>query len=255
MKLLFLFIASLSLLIGCRNESGQNQSIDGEWTALFNGSDLSGWSVKSIPADQSKEYWHVRDGYIEGNSMGDPDHNYVWLATENEYGDFHLKLKFQVFKASAGNSGVQFRSHYDDSDTARYGGWLNGPQVDIHGPTPMRTGLIYDETDHVRRWIHPSLPDWNINADHVPEAALKTELVYYEEDPDAWNSMEIICEGMRVQTIVNGHQVADFDGTGVLDDENHRLRKSGTTGCIAFQLHQHDELLVRFKDILIKKLG
>lgn len=226
----------------------------GSWESLFNGVDLEGWTVKCIPADRGKSYWSVEEGSISCNSMGDREHNYIWLCTKGEFGDFHLKLKFQVFRQSPGNSGVQFRSHYDDSPSANYGGWLNGPQADIHGPLPYRTGLIYDETEGIRRWIHPSLPDWRINPDQAPESAQETTLCFYEDDPLTWNSMEIICRGMRIQTWVNGNPVSDFDASGVLDDDIHRAWQSGESGCIAFQLHMDDELLIKFRDIYIKEL-
>jgi 3-keto-disaccharide hydrolase len=167
-----------------------------EWESLFNGENLEGWIVKCVPSDELKKYWSVKEGSIECNSLGDKEHNYVWLATDREFSDFHLKLKFQLFRESGGNSGVQFQSKYDDSDTANFRGWLNGPQVDIHGSEAFRTGLIYDETDGIQRWIHPSLPDWNITPEQAPEEALKTTLLYFEDDPKKWNSMEIICEGM-----------------------------------------------------------
>lgn len=225
-----------------------------EWTPLFNGKNLEGWTVKCLSADQGKEYWKVNDGTIECNSIGDGDHNYVWLATEEEFDDFHLKLKFQVFRSSDGNSGVQFRSRFDDSENARNGGWLNGPQADIHGPNPMRAGLIYDETENVRRWIFPSLPDWNITSDQAPPAALLTRFVYHEDDPEAWNTMEIICNGMLVQTIVNGNLVSDLRADGILNDDFHKSMNVGRKGCFALQLHQNDELLIRYKEILIKEL-
>ena len=237
--LLLIFISS-----GCKKKG---------WESLFNGEDLEGWTVKCLPADQGKEYWTVEDGYIQCTSMGDKDHNYVWLTTDKVFTDFDLKLRFQVFRESGGNSGVQFRSRYDDSDSATYGGWLNGPQADIHGPDPYRTGLIYDETDGVRRWICPSLPDWNISPEQAPPSALETRLVYFEDNPEAWNDMEIICRGMMVETRVNGNSVAEFDGEGILNDDVHQLRKSGQIGCIAFQLHMNDELKIRFKDIYIKE--
>ena len=224
-----------------------------EWTSLFNGTDLSGWIVNALPEDLGKEYWKVEDGSITCNSMGDPEHNYVWLSTKGEYDDFHLKLKFQLFRDSRGNSGVQFRSRYDASANARFGGWLNGPQADIHGPVPFRTGLIYDETEGVQRWIHPSLSDWNIEPDQAPESALDTELCHFEDDPQKWNSMEIICRDMDIKTLVNGNLVSDFNGEGLLNDEIHRARGSGERGKIALQLHMHDELKIRFKDIYIKE--
>jgi hypothetical protein len=241
---LALFLPFALLLAGCQQE---------EWESLFNGKNLEGWTIKCIPEDQGKEYWAVVDGAIECNSMGDKQHNYVWLASDREFRDFHLKLKFQVFRDCQGNSGVQFRSSYDSSDTARHGGWLNGPQADIHGPVPFRCGLIYDETESVRRWIHPSLPDWKIMEEQAPEQALETQLLYYEDDPKAWNEMEIICEDMHVITVVNGNQVSDFQGEGILNDHLHKIRHSGERGCLAFQLHSNDELRIRFKDINIKE--
>jgi hypothetical protein len=226
---------------------------NGKWESLFNGVDLEGWTVKCIPADREKSFWGVEDGSIHCNSMGNREHNYVWLCSDREFGDFHLKLKFQVFRESAGNSGVQFRSRYDQSPEANYGAWLHGPQVDIHGPDPWRTGLIYDETEGIRRWIHPSLPDWRITPEQAPESALGTVLYYYEDDADRWNSMEIFCRGTAIRTTVNGNLVSDFNGQGILNDETHRLRKTGNIGCIAFQLHMDDELKIKFKDIFIKE--
>lgn len=244
----FILIAVMTFLC-----SGLFSCKKGRWETLFNGEDLEGWTVKCVAADKGKVYWSVKDGSIVCNSMEDAEHNYVWLATEREFADFHLKLKFQVFRESDGNSGVQFRSTYDDSDDANYGGWLNGPQVDIHGPTPFRTGLIYDETEGVRRWIHPSLPDWRIEPEQVPESALLTTLSYYEDDLESWNSMEIICKGMSVETFVNGNQVTNFNGEGILNDQAHGLQGSGSRGCIAFQLHMNDRLKIRFRDIYIKE--
>ena len=249
MNRFFILAATLMLCTGI------NSCTQPEWESLFNGKDLEGWAVKCIPGDREKEFWIAKDGYIECNSIGNKDHNYVWLATEREFEDFHLKLKFQIFKESGGNSGIQFRSTYDDSEGANYGGWLNGPQVDLHGHAPFRTGLIYDETKGVRRWIHPSLPDWRIEPEQAPESALLTTLFYYEDDTEAWNSMEIICKGMVVETLVNGNPVTVFNGEGILNDEVHRLQGSGERGCIAFQLHMNDELKIRFTDIYIKEFA
>lgn len=244
------FISITAIAFFC---SGLFSCKKGQWESLFNGEDLEGWTVYCVEADKAKVYWSVKDGSIQCSSMEDADHNYVWLATEREFTDFHLRLNFQIFRESDGNSGVQFRSIYDDSDDANYGGWLNGPQVDIHGPAPYRTGLIYDETEGVRRWIHPSLPDWRIEPEQVPESALLTTLSYYEDDPEYWNSMEIICIGMSVKTIVNGNQLTTFNGEGILNDEAHLIQGSGEKGCIAFQLHMNDKLKIKFKDIYIKE--
>ena len=225
------------------------------WAHLFNGKNLDGWEVKCQQQDKNKTYWTVKNGAIECNSIGRAEHNYVWLMSEREFVDFDLQLKFQIFKSSTGNSGVQFRSRFDESATARAGGWLNGPQVDIHPPTPFRTGLIYDETDGVNRWIYPSMPDWKIGKNDVPKTALQTKLFYADENPDVWNTMEISCKGMKIKTTVNGNLVSDFDASGILDDKIHKQKNVGAAGKIALQLHANDELLIRYKDIKIKTIS
>ncbi|MGW8316351.1 MAG: 3-keto-disaccharide hydrolase [Bacteroidales bacterium] len=231
----------------------QSQNPDEGWISLFNGKDLEGWVIRCLPEDSGKQYWKVSGGFIECNSMGDPGHNYVWLVSEREFSDFHLKLEFQVFRASPGNSGVQFRSRYDVANETGNGGWLNGPQADIHGPAPWRTGMIYDETKGVQRWIFPSLPDWNITLEQVPSAARNTVLYYNEDDPDRWNNMGIICSGMHVSILVNGNKVTDFNGEGILNDEAHRIWEAGSHGSVALQLHMNDELHIRYRNILIKE--
>jgi len=224
------------------------------WRSLFNGKSLDGWNVKCTKADLEKSFWSVSEGNIECNSMGRGDHDYFWLTTDEEFGDFQLRLSFQVFKSSPGNSGIQFRSSYDDSETARKGGWLHGPQADIHPPNPMRAGLIYDETDGVNRWIFPSLPDSKIAPEQAPKQALKTSFIYADNDPDAWNTMEIICEGMHIETFINGIRITDFDADGILNDATHAGAGAGSKGFIALQLHSGHELLIRFRDIYIRDL-
>ena len=212
------------------------------WTPLFNGKDLTGWQVKCKPADRSKTFWKARDGMIVCDSMGNRKHDYVWLMTTREYGDFELKLKVRGHAPkSRGNSGVQVRSRYDEKAL-----WLDGPQVDIHPPAPWRTGLIYDETRETKRWIFPSLKNWNIKRDQGPKEC--------RWKPAHWNDLTIRCEGTKIVTRLNGLVVANFDGKGVLDDAAHRKHNVGLTGYIALQLHSRDELLIEFKDIFIREL-
>ena len=222
---------------------------DKEWEQLFNGKDLSGWSVVCQPQDKDKVFWSVDDGSILCNSIGRKDHNYVWLMSDREFGDFELRLKFQAYSDSPGNSGVQFRSRYDDNIK---GGWLHGPQVDINpsASMPWRTGLIYDETDGENRWVYPSLPNWEMLPEYEPE----NHIFKFAEDGDGWNDLTIICKGMQITTVVNGIVRTDWDATGIFDSELHRKHNVGTKGHLAFQLHDGDELLIRYKDIQIKGL-
>ncbi len=224
------------------------------WAPLFNGRDLNGWRVECPPNERDRQYWKAADGAIECNSLDDGRHEYNWLMTEEEFDDFQLRLKFQVFLKHKGNSGVQFRSRYDTSGEVANGPWLHGPQVDIHAPTPLRAGLIYDETWETRRWIHPSLPNSRMVPEKAPKAAHGTRLRYADDDPDQWNTLEILCEGTRVKTFVNERLITDFDGAGILDDAAHQRHRVGMKGHIALQLHRNDQALIRFKDLWIRQL-
>ena len=126
---------------------------------LFNGEDLTGWEIKAKPEDKQKNFWKVEDGAIVVNSLGNEDHDYVWLLSQNEFDNFELRLKFAAYESSPGNSGVQIRSRYDGEEF-----WLDGPQIDVHPPAPWRTGFIWDETRGEKRWIYPDLPqDENVS--------------------------------------------------------------------------------------------
>ena len=100
-----------------------------EWKMLFDGKSLNDWVVKCRPQDKDKHYWKVDKGTITAEVPEGSKHNYIWLLTKAEYGDFELRLKVQSYAASTGNSGIQVRSRYDDE-----AGWLDGPQVDINPP-------------------------------------------------------------------------------------------------------------------------
>jgi len=212
---------------------------------LFDGRTLKGWHVSAKPADRDKDFWRVEDGFITCDSRGRKDHDYVWLVSDKEYGDFDLTLKVRGFRESPGNSGVQVRSRYDEA-----AGWLDGPQIDVHPPGPWRTGWIYDETRGTRRWIQPSLPDSKME----PSQGSKEWKWKYSDEGDGWNDVRIVCRGTTIQTWLNGNRVADFNGEGLLNDEAHRARNVGLKGHIALQLHVKDDLYIQYKDIFIRVL-
>lgn len=216
------------------------------WISLFNGENLEGWTVKCKVDDQSKKYWSVKNGYIEVNSLGDKNHDYIWLMTDKEYRDFSLKLKFAAFKDSPGNSGVQIRSRYDVAE-----GWLDGPQIDIHPQGPWRSGMMWDETRGTNRWIYPDIPkgDW-VNESmrkEVPE-------FHYSDENIEWNEIEITVKGWSVVTFLNGTKITDFDSKELLNTEYHKKYGVGKKGHICLQLHMKDELKMFYKDIMVKEL-
>ncbi len=62
----------------------------GEWQSLFDGKTLTGWHVAAKPEDRGKVFWQVRDGAMTADSLGRPEHDYVWLVSDGEFGDFEL---------------------------------------------------------------------------------------------------------------------------------------------------------------------
>ena len=238
MKIYLLSIAMLLILTACGL---------GDQKSLFNGKDLTGWKVMAIPEDQSFNFWKVVEGHIEANSLGNPKHDYVWLMTEKEYMDFELNFKFQAFEESPGNSGIQVRSRYDESTY-----WLNGPQIDIHPSGYWRTGMMWDETRGLQRWIFPDLP----NTEWVDStmAIGQNKMYFFEDDKNIWNEMRVIVKGLHIESWLNGEKITDFDGTGILDDEFHQKLDIVNKGHIAFQIHSGDELKIWFKDIYIKEI-
>lgn len=220
------------------------------WISLFDGHSLAGWTLHGQPADTGKTFWTVRDGAIECDSLGRKDHHYVWLMHDGEWADFELELEFQAFRSSPGNTGIQIRSRFDSSPTAPNGGWLDGPQIDIHPPTPFRTGLIYDETRSEKRWIYPSLP----NAKIAPRPAPAGYTFHYAEDAGLWNRLRIVARGTTISTELNGIPIAYYDGAGLLDNESHRQLNVGLRGQIALQLHVRDELKIRYRALHLRPL-
>ena len=240
----FVACAWLACLCGCAVGPHNDEA---PWKPLFNGRDLTGWTVKCKPADRDQRFWSVDNGTILADSLGHSGHDYVWLVTNEEFSDFSLRLRFQAYRDSPGNSGVQIRSRYDDQ-----AGWLDGPQIDIHPPGPWRTGMIWDETRGSQRWLYPNVP----KGEWVNPAMAKPDLTFrYAEDEPGWNTLEIRAVGTTITVLLNGLPVTDYDGAGVLDDETHAEREVGLRGHIALQIHRNDRLKIRFKDIAIKDLS
>ena len=232
-----------------------------DWVDLFNGRDLSGWKVECREPDRARTFWKAKDGALECDTAGDRKHDYVWLVSEREFGDFEFECVVHAFAGSTGNSGLQIRSRYEAD--AQGGGWMHGPQIDIHAPAPWRCGLIYDETKETRRWICPALPDSGLEEDQGCAGTKWTVLARAPEDPpqraenDAillGNTLRVVARGPFVETWVNGNGVARFDGTGILDDEAHRRHDVGRRGHLALQLHSGDDLRIRFSKLRVREL-
>ncbi len=179
------------------------------WTQLFNGKDFAGWTK------QGNEKWIVENGTIYGEGLKD----YGYLATEKEYRDFHLFLRFKC--EIDGNSGVYLHTRFE-GETAKH---IGGMQIEIDNRIGQHTAALYGDGKGWIAWPAPEL-----------EVVLK---------PFDWNDLLIMVEGNRYRTYLNGVQMIDFTYPSPVS----------TDGVIALQLHTGGHVQMRFKDIWIRDLS
>jgi hypothetical protein len=141
--------------------------------SLFNGTDLTGWTVYGT------EKWYVEDSLLVCESG--PEKKYGYLATDKYYKDFDLSADFR--QISDGNSGIFFRSVVDGT---RVSGW----QVEV-APQGHDTGGIYES--YGRGWL-VQIPD-------EKENILR---------PGEWNTMRIKVIGPEVTTWLNGIEMVQL---------------------------------------------
>ena len=142
---------------------------------LFNGKDLTGWTL------YGKDKWYVENGELVCESADVPD-QYGYLATDEYYDDFDLTVEFK--QEANGNSGVFFRSTVTPPDH------VNGWQVEV-APKGNDTAGIYES--YGRGWLV-----------QIPE---EKEDILKEGQ---WNTLRILAQGARIQTWLNGEPMVDI---------------------------------------------
>ena len=134
-------------------------------------------------------------------------------------------------KCGAINSGVQIRSLQND-DIAK--GHVQGPQVEIEH-SPGQAGYIYGEAYSGWRSPEPQSKDPKVNAHSVFKN-------------DSWNHYRIVAKGSRIQTTLNGEQIADLD-----DPESFERFPRGLIG---LQVHSHKvaDVEIEWRNIRIREI-
>ena len=183
-----------------------------EWTALFDGRTFDGWNG-------NLDWFRIEDGAIVGGSIDRPIPRNEFLASDKEYGDFELRVKFKLVGDHT-NAGVQIRSRRipDDSEMIGY-------QADLGNGW---WGCLYDESRRRRMLVR------------ADEEELDQVL-----DREGWNEYRIRCEGRHVQLWINDHQTVDYTEP----DESLEQR-----GLIGLQIHAGQPGEAWYKDIKIREL-
>jgi hypothetical protein len=211
-------------------------------TALFNGSDLSGWTQRG-----GRAVYTIEGGEIVGTSVMHTPNSF--LCTDKTYGDFVLEYEFKVDPRL--NSGVQIRSQCFDHDTTVE---VNGRQLTVranvvHGyqveidPDMDRKRLwtagIFDESR--RGWLFPAQGEKEVEKEFSAQGLRVFK-------PGAWNRVRVEAVGDSIKTFLNGEPRAT-------------LRDSMTArGFIGLQVHgigndkSRDGAQVRWRNLTLKEI-
>jgi hypothetical protein len=222
-----------SLLVFALAFSASSANAQDDFIPLFNGKDLSGWTAylrptKENPNPDPKNTWSVVDGVIK--CTGRPN---GYIATENEYGDYVLRVKWRFpADSKGGNSGVLL--HVTGPDRV----WPNSVEAQLASGSAGDFWLIADE--------HGKLPYLEIDQSRK-DLNNKEGRHYFrinrekpvEKPFGEWNQYEITCKGGDIRLVING--------TLVNEGKNGELKR----GRIALQ---SEGAPIEFKDIEIKLL-
>lgn len=197
------------------------------WKSLFNGKDLTGWKIYGT------ERFYVQDGLLVCESG--PDKDFGYLATEEQFKDFDLKIQFK--QDEGGNSGIFFKCSVE-------GTIVSGWQTEV-APPGEHSGGVYES--YGRAWAIKPDPQ-KINNPNLS----RQEKYMNMPDPEKekylkmgeWNEMRVRVVGDRVTTWLNGYQMVDFE------DEKIGM----ATGSIALQVHRGEAVKVYWRNIMIKAI-
>ncbi|MEQ8767112.1 MAG: DUF1080 domain-containing protein [Planctomycetota bacterium] len=168
-----------------------------DWTSLFDGSTLAGWTQRNGTAT-----YRVEDGAIVGRTAeGSPN---SFLCSGRDYGDFELTFEVKLHD-DALNSGVQIRSQTRGSWTGR----INGPQVEIAaaGADGGVSGYLYGEA--AGGWM-------------TPDAARELHPHFKNGE---WNTYRVLAEGPRIRVWINDALISDL-----VDEAKYRSHRRGVIG-------------------------
>jgi len=197
------------------------------FTALFNGTDLTGWkglvgdpksrakmnpeqlAVAQAKADEDmRAHWKVADGALEFDGKG---HS---LCTAKDYGDFEMWVDWKI--EAGGDSGIYLRG---------------SPQVQIWDTARTESGAQVGSGGLYNNQKHPSKP-----------------AKVADRPVGQWNTFQIIMIGEKVTVILNGEIVVD---NVVMENYWERDKPIYPTGQIELQSHGSR---LYFRNIYIREI-
>lgn len=193
--------------------SAQDKVEEG-FKSIFDGKSYTGWKI-----NENEKSWSIEDGALV--AKGDRSHLFYTAEDDKPFVNFHLKIDVKTEPKS--NGGVYFHTKYQDQGWPKYG--YEAQVNNTHGD-PKKTAGLYAVKD-----------------------------VFAEQNTakdGEWFTMDIIVEGNKITTKVNGKTAVEFTeeaGRQPGKDFTRKLDK----GTFALQAHDPGST-VRFKNIRVKRL-
>lgn len=211
----FALISLLPLLLLAADKNKPEK----DFTALFNGKDLTGWQL----VHGSGPGYLVKDGIIVCPVDGGGN-----LFTGREYANFVLRFEFRLQKGS--NNGI-------------------GIRAPLEGDAAYK-GMEIQVLDHDAPVYHGKLQPAQYHGSIYNVVPAK---IGFLKRTGQWNAEEITADGRHIQVKLNGHLILDADLDQVQDPEILK-RHPGlqrTTGHIGFLGHHSP---VEFRHVRVKEL-
>lgn len=204
------------------------------FTALFNGTDLTGWrggdtfdhrALLALPEEQRtakvagwtktmREHWRVEGGELINDGQG------AYATTEKEYGNFELLVEYKTVPRA--DSGIYLRGV---------------PQVQIWDHT--NKGEFKNGADKGSGGL------WN----NSPGAPGKDPLVLADKPFGEWNKFRIVMVGARVSVWLNEKLVVDH---ALLENFHDRKTPVPARGPIQLQTHGGE---IRWRKVFLRAIG
>ncbi len=231
MKYSILLLLSATITY-CNAPQQQSKPAD-DFTSIFNGQNLEGWSGDTT-------IWRVDNGVLTGEITPDKPitHNSFLIWNGGSPGDFELKAEYRI--TEDGNSGINYRSERIDS--LPYA--LKGYQADIDGKD-VYTGLNYEERG--RTFLARRGEVAVIETGQAPVVSGSTgspDSLKALLKPGDWNEYHLIVKGNRLQHYINGVLMSDFTDK----DSVHRKM----SGLIGLQVHTGPPMKVKFRKLRMR---
>jgi len=252
------FVLSNVKAVGRAPSTAPSGSEEG-WTRLFNGENLDGWYtyLPSRGRDNDPEgVFKVENGVLHILGVEDTGgyREYGYLATEEEFEDYHLRLEYRwgeerfIPRAnSKRDSGVIY--HFTGADTI----WPRGVEYQIQesdtGDFWLVDGVTLSSTIRSRQALIPRYEAGGEPYTSPPGDFVRLMKSETHDRLTGWNTVEIIVQGDSATHIVNGEVV----------NRAHSLRQPSAGGVRALSrgriLLQAEGAEVFYRNIEIRPLN